>query len=247
MKVSLTLISATALTLALSLSVAQAEPQPGGPSTANPPAAAGGDHPGAAMDSTGTRPDQPGNTAGNSDQMSPAENKGKSAKGAMPSEGQAGQNGNTAATSDQGKSKGKSAEGAMPEGGSKDAKANAQTEGQGDNATGGKLGSDEDFSGKSKTEGNKPGKSVRLESNDVAKVKTYFSQHRPNAAQRIDRNQVSVSIGIGIPSAIVLYDLPPDVIVVSGACPIKYFVWEDDIVLVDSCTREVVEIISGLA
>jgi len=33
----------------------------------------------------------------------------------------------------------------------------------------------------------------------------------------------------------------------SGACPIKYFVWDDDIVLVDSCTREVVEIISGVA
>jgi hypothetical protein len=38
-----------------------------------------------------------------------------------------------------------------------------------------------------------------------------------------------------------------DVIVVSGACPIKYFVWGDDIVLVDSCTREVVEIIVGVA
>jgi hypothetical protein len=32
-----------------------------------------------------------------------------------------------------------------------------------------------------------------------------------------------------------------------GACPIKYFVWGDDIVLVDSCTREVVEIIVGVA
>ena len=111
------------------------------------------------------------------------------------------------------------------------------------------------ISGKSKTgataEGkgdgqDRPGKSVRLESNDVSKVRTHFSQHRPTAS-RIDRNQVSVSIGIAIPSAIVLYDLPPDVIVVSGACPIKYFVWEDDIVLVDSCTHEVVEIISGIA
>jgi hypothetical protein len=37
------------------------------------------------------------------------------------------------------------------------------------------------------------------------------------------------------------------VIVVSGACPIKYFVWGEDIVLVDSCTREVVEIIVGVA
>jgi hypothetical protein len=77
-------------------------------------------------------------------------------------------------------------------------------------------------------------------------VKTYFSQHRPTA-HRVERNQVSVSIGVALPGAIALYDLPPDVIVVSGACPIKYFVWEEDIVLVDSCTREVVEIIPGAA
>jgi hypothetical protein len=61
------------------------------------------------------------------------------------------------------------------------------------------------------------------------------------------RPKVSVSIGVALPAAIVLYDLPPDVIVVGGPCPIKYFVWGDDIVLVDSCTREVVEIIVGVA
>ena len=40
---------------------------------------------------------------------------------------------------------------------------------------------------------------------------------------------------------------PLEVIVVSGACPIKYFVWDDDIVLVDSCSREVIEIIADVA
>jgi hypothetical protein len=46
-----------------------------------------------------------------------------------------------------------------------------------------------------------------------------------------------------VPTAIVLYDLPPDIIVVKGGCTIKYFVWGEDVVLVDSCSRRVVEII----
>lgn len=92
----------------------------------------------------------------------------------------------------------------------------------------------------------KPGKSVRLESQQISKVKTYFTQHKPTV-KSIDKTKVSVSIGVALPAAIVLYDLPPDVIVVGGPCPIKYFVWGDDIVLVDSCTREVVEIIVGVA
>ena len=47
--------------------------------------------------------------------------------------------------------------------------------------------------------------------------------------------------------SIALYPLPPDVIVVAGGCPIKYFVWADDIVLVDSCSHEVIDIIPGAA
>jgi hypothetical protein len=263
---SSTVISAAALMVALSFTPVQAEPQQGGMSDDGPPAAAnnsGGDQPGGAMGSPAGLPNQSGAAAaGNSDQMSPGEGKGKSAEGAAPSEGQSGKgakDGNDIgmktgqdypAAGD--KAKGKSAEGTMQseDKGAKDAKPGDQPEGQGSNTAG-----EEDASGKSKAgataEGkgdrqDRPGKSVRLESNDVSKVRTYFSRHRPTA-HRIDRNQVSVSIGVGIPSAIVLYELPPDVIVVSGACPIKYLVWDDDIVLVDSCTREVVEIISGVA
>jgi hypothetical protein len=36
-------------------------------------------------------------------------------------------------------------------------------------------------------------------------------------------------------------------VVVIGSCPLEYFVWGEDIVLVDSCSREVVEIIVGAA
>ena len=77
-------------------------------------------------------------------------------------------------------------------------------------------------------------------------MRSYFNEHKPSA-HRVDRDEISVSIGIALPGAIALYDLPPDVIVVSGACPIKYFVWDDDIVLVDSCSREVIEIIADVA
>ena len=81
---------------------------------------------------------------------------------------------------------------------------------------------------------------------DRSKVQTYFSKHKPSV-KRVERSAVSVSIGVAIPASIALYPLPPDVIVVAGGCPIKYFVWADDIVLVDSCSHEVVDIIPGAA
>jgi hypothetical protein len=88
------------------------------------------------------------------------------------------------------------------------------------------------------------GKSARVDREQVDKARTYFRQNKPSV-KSVDRTEISVSIGATLPSGIVLYDAP-DVIVVSGACPIKYFVWGDDVVLVDSCTREVVEIIVGV-
>ena len=91
--VSSTVISAAALLVALSFTPVQAEPQQGGMSNGGPPAAgnnAGGDDRGGAIGSPADRPDQAGAAAGNSDQMDPGEGKGKSAEGAMPSEGQSG-------------------------------------------------------------------------------------------------------------------------------------------------------------
>lgn len=129
-----------------------------------------------------------------------------------------------------------------------------KAEGKGNLETGGQAGSQaegDSVSGKTGStaqgqKSGKAGKSVRLEAQQVSKVKTYFSVHKPRV-KAIDKTEVSVSIGIALPGAIALYDLPPDVIVVGGPCPIKYFVWDDDIVLVDSCTREVVEILADVA
>jgi hypothetical protein len=123
------------------------------------------------------------------------------------------------------------------------AKAKTSTEAEGE--AGATAKGEADTEAGATAEG-KAGKSVRLESQQVTKVKTYFSEHRPTV-KAIDKDEVSVSIGVALPGTIVLYELPPDIIVVEGACPVKYFVWGDDIVLVDSCTREVVEIIVGVA
>ena len=90
------------------------------------------------------------------------------------------------------------------------------------------------------------GATARVEPQQIQKVKTYFSSHKPDV-KRVDRDAVSVSIGIALPASIALYPLPPDVVVVIGSCPLEYFVWDEDIVLVDSCSREVVEIIVGAA
>ena len=91
------------------------------------------------------------------------------------------------------------------------------------------------------TKGEK-GKSAGVDRQQIDKARTYFSQNKPSV-KAVDRNEISVSIGLALPSAIVLYDAPPDIIVVTGGCPIKYFVWGDNVVLVDSCTREVIDII----
>jgi Protein of unknown function (DUF1236) len=100
--------------------------------------------------------------------------------------------------------------------------------------------------GKTGDTADRKGGRAKVEPQQVQKVKTYFTAHKPNV-KRVDRNAVSVSIGIAVPGSIGLYPLPPDVVVVSGDCPLEYFVWGDDVVLVDSCSREVVEILVGAA
>ena len=170
----------------------------------------------------------PGKSVEGSEGNLPAQ--GKSAQERKPSEGKMTeqQKANEGASTSEGKS------GKMTEG-----KPGAATEGKTGATTEGKTGAAE---GKAGTEG----KSVKLQSQDVSRVKSYFSEHKPSV-QRIEKSRVSVSIGVALPATVVLYDLPPDVIVVHGACPIKYFLWGDDVVLVDSCTRDVVEIIPGVA
>jgi hypothetical protein len=91
------------------------------------------------------------------------------------------------------------------------------------------------------------GATVKIDADQKQKVRTYFSEHRP-AAKRVDKSRVSVSIGAPLPTGIgiTLAPLPPDIVVVAADCPLQYFLWGEDIVLVDSCSREVVDIIPNL-
>ena len=130
--------------------------------------------------------------------------------------------------------------------GTKDTTDKAGTAEKGETKTEGKTGATTSEGKTKSTADTKTGTSAKggeTAKVDASKVKTHFSQHRPNV-KSVSKTEVSVSVGVALPSAIVLYDLPPDIIVVEGGCPIKYFLWGDDtVVLVNSCTREVVELI----
>jgi len=269
---SSTFISTAALFLALSLSPANAEPQPNGMQSGSPSAAGSP----SGEQGAGARGHPASDAAQNSGASTEDSGPGKSsadegassAKGPKNAANEAGKNGAANETGD--RNKGKSAEtSATGNTSAKDTKssdaklksneANDAKTGQGNATAEGKAdklktgeGSKDTYGDKAKMgeagegKGELNGKNVRIDSQEVSKVRTYFTQHRPNV-QRIERNRISVSIGIGIPSDIALYDLPPDVVVVRGACPVKYFLWGEDLVLVDSCSREVVEIIGGVA
>jgi hypothetical protein len=266
-----TFVSVAALFFALSLTAAQAGAQNdgmsqggGAPAAGNLGAGEGGQAAGAAGNASGARPDQPGSSAGQSGAMSggpdgappkgsaagspSATDAGKESKGMAEGQTDTPGYGKDGTPSD--RKSGSAAENQPDkrDGMSEDRKSGATAEDKGDAARDGMA---EDKKSGATAEGksdprDKAGKSARLESKDVSKVRSHFSQNRPSA-KRIDKDDVSVSIGIALPSAVVLYDLPPDVIMVAGPCPIQYFVWDDDVVLVDSCTREVVEIIADAA
>lgn len=236
----LNLFGATALALTLSLSVAQAEPP------ATPGNAGGAQINGGAQITGGAQINKGGPSGGGlmNDGGPNLGAKGGANAGAEVDvdtsvDGAEGKgSGKAGANTEEGKA-GKSAKGDTDM--TTEGKAGANAEGQADMK--GKTGATAE--GQAKTEGKAGGK-TKLGSQDVSKVRSYFHTHKPQA-HRIETSEVNVSIGIAIPGAIVLYDLPPDVIVVEGACPVKYFVWGDDVVIVDSCSRQVIEIIVDVA
>jgi Protein of unknown function (DUF1236) len=237
MNVRTILLGGAGVVLAQGLSAAQAQTPEGGMAPGGPPAAekgapgGGGGGPsggvmapqgepngGPTATESGPRKDS-GKAAGKSDQMGEGETgKADKAGGEKP----------TATTG---------AKDTTEKAGTAE-KGETKTEGKtGATTSEGKTGATADTKTETSAEG---GKKAKVDAN---KVKTHFSQHRPNV-KSVSKTEVSVSVGVALPSAIVLYDLPPDIIVIEGGCPIKYFLWGDDtIVLVDSCTREVVELI----
>lgn len=235
------LFGAAALALALSFSAAQAEP----PATGNAAGAItggaqinkGGPSAGGLMNEGGPNLDAQGgaNTGANVG----AETSGKGAKaganaGADVGAETSGKGAKAGANTEAEGNTGKSAKGDTDM--TTDSKAGANAEGQ---ANKGKAGAN--AQGQTKTDGK-----TKLGSQDVGKVRSYFHENKPHA-HRVETSEVNVSIGLALPGAIALYDLPADIIVVEGACPVKYFVWGDDVVLVDSCSRQVIEIIADVA
>jgi len=246
MNVRKILLGGASVVLAFCLSAAQAQAPEGGMAPGGPPAAEkGAPGGGAAGGPSGGTMEPPGKPSGgpSATESSPGKDTGKAAgKADQMGEGGAGK----AAKDDKaGAEKPASATGAKDttEKAGTAEKGETKTEGKTEGKTGattseGKTGATADTKTGTSAEG---GKKAKVDAN---KVKTHFSQHRPNV-KSVSKTEVSVSVGVALSSAIVLYDLPPDIIVVEGGCPIKYFLWGDDtIVLVDSCTREVVELIA---
>ena len=238
-----TMLSAAALVVALGLTSAQAQ-APGEMNQGGPPAAApGGPGAGGVPDMA---PSGPAGGAMQDDTGAPSLSGPRGDRPELSAEGEAQGDMQSGKTGTQAEGKGDLETG----------KTGTQAEGKGDLETGktdtkaqggldaeGKTGATAE--GRDGRDG-KADRSVKLESQQVSKIRGHFSENKPRV-KSIDRTAVSVSIGVALPGTIVLYDLPPDVIVVGGPCTIKYFVWGDDIVLVDSCSREVVEIIAGVA
>jgi hypothetical protein len=68
------------------------------------------------------------------------------------------------------------------------------------------------------------------------------------SAPKIERTAVSVSVGVAIPTHVRLAPLPSAIVVdVPSDCQLMYFVWGSDVVIVDDCSRRVVEIIVNVA
>ena len=242
MSIRYVLPSAFALAIALGISFGPVQAAEGdmGPGAATPKM----DTPSAApeMGTPGARPNAMEEPPGQSSAQ-PQGAPGKSVEGSegnLPAQGKSAQ--------ERKPSEGKMTEQQKPNEGAStsESKSGKMTEGQPGAATEGKATTEGKSGTTAEGKAGTEGKSVKLQSQDVSKVKSYFSEHKPSV-QRIEKSRVSVSIGVALPATVVLYDLPADVIVVHGACPIKYFLWGDDVVLVDSCTRHVVEIIPGVA
>jgi hypothetical protein len=81
----------------------------------------------------------------------------------------------------------------------------------------------------------------------VERIKTYFAKNAPTV-RAIEKQKVPVIAGQPMPEDIELYPLPQEIAFeVTSSCPVNYFLWEDDIALVDSCSRQALAIIAGVS
>jgi hypothetical protein len=91
---------------------------------------------------------------------------------------------------------------------------------------------------------------VELNQEQKTEIKQFFTENTTviQSAPKIERTAVSVSVGVAIPTHIELVPLPSAIVVdVPSDCELMYFVWGPDVVIVDDCSRRVVEIIVNVA
>jgi hypothetical protein len=221
------LLGTAAVLAALSFTpaLAQGTPDRGGPA-ASPPTSGAMESGGAAGPRSGTTSSQPSGATG-------------AGPGAAGAQGGAATEAQTPGRTDGARGEKSTEQTGRPSEGrpAGETKESVDRDKAGTKATEGKTGD---------TSAGRDGGRAKIEPQQVQKVKTYFSSHKPTV-KRVERSSVSVSVGVAVPAAVALYPLPPDVVVVSGDCPLQYFVWGDDVVLVDSCSRQVVQILVGVA
>lgn len=90
---------------------------------------------------------------------------------------------------------------------------------------------------------------VELDQEQKTEIKQYFTEHKTviEGAPRVKKSAISVSVGVAVPQYVELVPLPEVIVVeVPSSCPLLYFIWDDDLVIVDRCTRRVVEVITDI-
>jgi hypothetical protein len=89
--------------------------------------------------------------------------------------------------------------------------------------------------------------SVKFSSEHKTKVRSYFKKNRVTV-DPVERASISVSVGGTVPQHITLHPLPQTIVVdLPPDAEYHYFVWGNDIVIVDARTHVVVEILYDVA
>lgn len=127
------------------------------------------------------------------------------------------------------------------------AQGQAKTEGQAQSKTEGSAEGKTQSQAKTGSSSGSSETKTEITSKQKTEIKQYFTKNKVSV-KSVEVSKVDVSIGVAVPSFVVLHPLPPAIVVSAPAdCPYHYFVWGDDIVIVESCNRTVVEIIVNIA
>jgi hypothetical protein len=125
---------------------------------------------------------------------------------------------------------------------SKDAKADSGKAKNDTAKSDDKSGSADKSAATGKSEGTAgAGAGPKLSGEQRTKVQSSFRGHKDKSVKNLN---VSISVGTAIPRSVTLYAVPEDVVVIVPEYRrYKYFVYEEEVVIVDPDTYEIVEVI----